>query len=76
MEYSTFYDLALDVLKNEQVELQLTPETIHSKLDGVICKSCYIKLKKLSDALKGVEFIRSRIKELFACNVSSIILIG
>ena len=35
-----------------------------------MCKSCYMKLKKLSDALKGVEYIRSRIKELFTLKVS------
>ena len=74
VEYSTLYDLAIEVLKKEQVEV--TPETIHSELDGVMCKSCYMKLKKLSDALKGVEYIRSRIKELFACEVGSFILIG
>ena len=33
MEYSTLYDLAIEVLKKERVEV--TTETIHSKLDWI-----------------------------------------
>ena len=41
MEYSTLYDLAIVVLKKERVEL--TPETIHSKLDGVTSTRSFLK---------------------------------
>ena len=35
VEFSTLYDLAIEVLKKKE-RVDVTPETIHSKLDGVV----------------------------------------
>ena len=49
-EYSTLYDLAIDVLSKER--MQLRPEVMHGKLaDGIMCKPCFSKVKKLTEAL-------------------------
>ena len=44
-EYSTLYDIAIDVLGKER--MQLIPEVMHRKLaDGIMCKPCFRKVKK------------------------------
>ena len=69
-EYSTLYDIAIDVLKVEQI--QLRPEIIHKHLDGNICKVCFNKLKKLTEALKLIEPIKLKLKEhLVSAEVSN-----
>ena len=50
--------------------IQMSPETVHSRLDGVMCKSCYRLLAKLSSALEAIEPIKTRMKKLFGCEVS------
>ena len=36
MEYSTLYDLAIEVLNLKKKQVEVTPEMIYSKLDGVV----------------------------------------
>ena len=44
------YDIAIDVLGKEH--MQLRPEVMHRKLaDGIMCKPCFSKVKKLTEAL-------------------------
>ena len=38
-QYSCLYSIAVDVLRNEKLEIQ--PEEIHQNIDKLICKSCW-----------------------------------